>query len=471
MQTGEGPQFLPQGQTLGLFHHLVVFVLRLSAVNGPVPLRHWFDVFAFSTNVFIALILGIALWLVRRRERLIWPAIASLLFIIFADRSGIFFAIDPDYLGLELAAIFLVAGLAARWKESKPLRRCWAMAGLGMLAGAMAGVKFPLGAATLLVATPLWFSPEIGSRQRVAEALLFCSVAVVTLFTVLLSYYLGDAAMVVKHFHLLAEFIQLAGPETKFWPSLFTPSSPAANPGADYGYARIVVLGWIGVVFAAIQAYRGSRNRRLLVVATTAVTLAGCHLWGLATRPAGTTLWEVSLFLLVSSICVLSELPEGLFSRRVYTAVVLILVGSTAVLGPPRLAQMLPLSRLQVVSESIWDSHRELTESRPSPIFLFLDGNHAANTVGEAIMKACVDFPEGRLGKGRAALATLGGNMQICTAIGQVPLESSVLLVEIPGEKFPELEASRSVKRWDVTVYPWWPRSIALYLKPTSSGH
>jgi hypothetical protein len=99
----------------------------------------------------------------------------------------------------------------------------------------------------------------------------------------------------------------------------------------------------------------------------------------------------------------------------------------------------------------------------PPHIFIFLDGNHVGGTVEESMMKGCLDFPSGQLNRGKEALRELMGDLEIRNSTADIPANATVLMVETPGERFPELERGRGAKKWDLSLYPWWPRSVVVY--------
>ena len=464
LQSGEaGPVFLPQGQTLGLYHHLLVAIDRWGAPAGLKPLRRWFDGFAFGTNALLALVVLASFRLILPRRRIAGLTAAALLFAVYGCRSGIFFMLDPDYYGFELAATVLVIGLAVRWNGAAPANRTGAMIGIGVLAG----LKFTLAATTLLVVLPLWTAPAVKWWRRIGEGLGFGLAAVAAFLGVLWAYYLGRISALPVHFRMLAAFVKNPGSEARFWPSLFTPGSPAANPGADYGYARLVLLVWLAATVAGLVGVGLAWRRRLAATLAVSIGLTALQAWGLIQRPAGTTLWEVSVFLLAAAICTLLELPAGTNFRRVSVVLAVVLALAAAVNGPPRLRQSVPLGRLQAVSRAIWEAHAALMAAPPPHVFVFLDGNHVAGTVGEVLLKGAQDFPSGHLGQGREALRALGGDLQVQSDPNHVPAGATVLMVEAPGETFPELEAGHRVTAWDVGIFPWWPRTLVLF-QPTA---
>jgi hypothetical protein len=464
MQIGElGPLILPQGNTLGLFDHILIAIDRLVSPGEPKPLRAWLDGFAFANEIIFSLLALLALWLGRHHRTGRRLVAAMLLFSVYASRPGIFIILDPDYYAFELAMTLLLVVFAVRWIDNPPTSRMRAIVGLGIFAGLMAGLKFTLAATTLLVLLPLLAAAGDSWWRKCREASVFGLVAGLVFLGVLAAYYLGDLRALPVHFQMLASFVHSAGGEAKFWPSLFTPGSPKADPGADYGYARVVLIVWLATMGGAGVLLLSQWRLRLAVTAGTSVGLAALHLSGLVTRPAGSTLWDICLCLLAGTICTLTELPKGGTSRFLSTGTCLLLASYALVGGPRRFEQLIPLKRTKAVSDAIWQSHQELMSAPPPHIFVFLDGNHVGGTVEEAIMKGCLDFPSGQLNRGKEALRELTGDLEIRNSTADIPANASVLLVEAPGDRFPELERGRSATKWDLSLYPWWPRSVALY--------
>jgi hypothetical protein len=319
------------------------------------------------------------------------------------------------------------------------------------------------------VLLPLLADPALRWSARIGLGLLFAIVAAVTFLGVLTAYYLGRIGLIPTHFRMLADFVRHAGSEDRFWPSLFTPHSPLANPGADYGYARWTFAFWLVPIGAAFASLRWAPHRKRAVLAATAVALATVALWGLVTRPAGTTLWEVMVGLLVAAASVVVTLPAGNVFRAIRFAFSAGLICAAGAGALQRFNQGIPLPRLGEVSAAIWRSHADLMAGPAPHIFVFVDGNHVVGAVAEALMKGCQDFPIGRMGEGQAALRRLGGDLEILSGSPDVvPARASVLVAAMPGERFVALERGRKMTTWDVTLFPWWPRTIMLY-RPTAT--
>lgn len=466
IQSGDaGTLFLPQGQTLGLFHHLLVLVVRLGSSGTFQPLRRCLDGFAFATNVLLAVTLFSALRLAARERLRFAMAAASTLFAVYGCRSGIYNMLAPDYYGFELAATIIVIGLAGRWSEAPPPRRGRALVGLGIMTGLMAGMKFTLAASSLLVLMPFLATPDLSFRRLVRELVIFCGSSAAIFLLVLAVYYCGHLSALPTHFRQLLSYVRQAGGEDRFWPSLFTPNAPAAEPGADYGYARFALVIWLVALTTAGFSLWSAWSRRLAVVAATALVLGLLHAWGLLTRPAGSTLWEACLCLLAGATGILTALPAGRWRKfgRIGSVGLLTIVAVTS--GPRHLGQILPVGRLQAASAAIWQAHDQFMASPGKRIFLIPDNNFTAGTVEETLMKGASDFPSWQIKSGEWILHKLGGDMVVVHDPEQVPSAASVLMVETASRGF-SAPSGYSVKKWDLVIYPWWPRTLALYRPP-----
>jgi hypothetical protein len=331
----------------------------------------------------------------------------------------------------------------------------------------MAGIKITLAPLVLLILLPLLAGSNLRWSARAGLSALFVIVAPVTFLGVLITYYMGRLDLIPIHFRMLADFVRHAGSEERFWASLFLPHSPAANPGADYGYARVALVLWLAALIAAFASLRSAPNRERAVRATTAVVLAAVAVWGLVTRPAGTTLWEVMVGLLVAAACTVVTLPPGAPFRAVRVTFCAGLIAAAGWGGIQRFQQGIPLPRLGAVSNAIWESHHDLMAGPVPHVFVFIDGNHVVGAVAESLMKGCQDFPSSRMAEGQTALRLLGGDLQILMGSpAAAPAQGSVLVARTPGETFPTLEQGRPMTSWDVTLFPWWPRTLALYRPP-----
>ena len=470
IQSGEpGLPFLPQGQTLGLFHHAIVFLFRSGSAANVTQLRAWLDGFAFATNFALTLTLFASVRLVRANRTAFIMVSSIVLFAIYACRSGVFSVIDPDYYGFELAATALVTGLGARWLLAPPKNFHSMIILLGVLAGLMAGIKFTLAPTCLLALAPVLFAPAFSAGRTVKGLAIFGLVAAVTFLVVLTMYYGGQLSRLAGHFHLLSQFIKQGISEDRFWPSLFAPGSAAANPGADYSYARLVLLVWAVSMAAGLKAWWRVRTIPLAAMLLVSATLCCLHGWGLFTRPAGTTLWEACLCLLASAANVGVALPLG-HSRQV------ICLGSAALLAivaggasGRTFTESLPVAALRDASAAVWRAHDEFLISPAPRVFLIPDNNYTAGTVEETLMKGLSDHPTWEITTGREALRHFAGDMRVLHNPETVPPEASVLMVELQERPVAAWMKGRTATHYPIRVFPWWSRTISLY-RPATAG-
>jgi len=462
IQNGDpGLPFLPQGQTLGLLHHVFVAVARLEA-GGESRLRLHLDGFAFATNLSLTLALLGGLLLVRRQPIGFMLMAAILLFATYACRSGVYCLVDPDYYGFELASSLFVLGLVVRWHASPP-RNLWAsVALLGAMAGLMAGIKFTLAPTSLLALAVLLTGQPQPLRRRVEATALFGLVAALIFFAVLFLYYGGHASRLSGHFAMLDQFIKQGVGEERLWRSILAPSSAGADPGADYGYARIVFVVWLAAVSGGLVVCWRPFRPQLAVVLATTLLLACWHGWGLATRAAGTTLWEGCHCLLVGAAAVILILPTAPVRRAAGMTLGALLVAVAFVAGPPRLQQLLPVAALRAASDSIWGAHAEFRAAPGRRVFLIPDNNYTAGTVEETLMKGFSDHPTWAITTGEAMLRQFAGNLVVGHDPGAVPADATVFVVEFPHQPLASL-SGRPVTRYPVAVFPWWIRAISLY--------
>jgi hypothetical protein len=467
-----GLVFIVQGQTPGLVQHAIN--LALSRVGIPIEtLRLRLDLFAYAfsflnaalmAGIVCAALLGGAL---RSTDKLL--IVTSVLAGGFVSRSAISASMTPDYYAVESTM-----GTLGLWLFLRQVRAPASTVSLraivlfGVLAGLMAGTKINLFWLGLVAALPVLLGPPFSLVRVGVRAALLCVIAVAVFMLVTLAFYLFDVRIMPEFLARWLEFVRNPGSEERFWTSLFFPGSPGANPGADYGYARVLFLTWVGALLgtAIAELRRPARNREALLMIVAVALLGLWQLIGLVVRPAGTTLFEVGLFAVASGAVVITLVSDTSFGRRLAFAFAGVVLVQTVVSGVINVPALIPGPTLRQSSEVVWDVHTWL-RTRDRDVLVFLpDNRYAGGTVEEALLKGMSDLPTWNITAGRGLLERVAPRFAFSQSLSDVAPGTAVmwldspdapdLAVETPALQRLLADPTTSCRQWALDTYPWW---------------
>lgn len=464
--------FIVQGQTPGLVQHAIN--LALSGIGIPIEvLRLRLDLFAYIFSFLnAALMAGIVCaallgGVLRSTDKLL--IVTSVLAGGFVSRSAISASMTPDYYAVEstlstLGLWLFLRQIRAPAQTVSLLTIVW----FGVLAGLMAGTKINLFWIGLVAALPALLSPPFSPVRVGVRTVLLGVIAIAVFMLVTLAFYLFDVRIMPEFLARWLEFVRNPGSEERFWTTLFFPGGPGANPGADYGYARVLFLAWIGALFgAAIAELRRPAPRREALLIVAAVALLG--LWqviGLVVRPAGTTLFEIGLFAVASGAVVIALVADTRVRRWLALAFAGVVLVQTAVSGFLNVPVLIPGPTLRQSSEAVWDVHTWL-RTRDRDVLVFLpDNRYAGGTVEEALLKGMSDLPTWNITAGKGLLERLAPRFAFSQSLSDVPPGTAVMWLDSPdapdlAQETPALQRlladpTTRCRQWALDTYPWW---------------
>ena len=432
----EGVIWEAQGQTLGVLANLI---------NGLLDLAHCSDLqqriawFGFGTLALNTAIFGVVIITFCRQpvvtwaDRLLVGAIG--LYGVYGSRWGMASSWLPDYYTLETTASVAALALFIVYLRTPDVRLTirrvlW----LGVLAGAMVGIKITLLPAALLPVVVLW-GRELNRPARWVPALLAWGVATaLTLAAVVAVYYRFDFPQLFSALQAWRTFVSNPGAEPGFVDSLLGAAVGGRFPQMHHLFfwftiaLWLVALGSLGVRLAA--PHSGKVPDLLLgvyVIATTAL-----HLLGLYRRPAETTLFECGLFLAAGAAALLAVLPAAGWFRRT-------VIGWTALLGVwtvTSAVRCLPtpttLTILRTTGDHAWEIHRWLDRTE-APIIVYLpDNRYVAGTVEEALLKGFSDTPTWQITRGYDLLEKVAPRRQFVQQLTALPARCIVVWTDVP---------------------------------------
>jgi len=478
--------YLPQGQLLDALGYLIQSVLG-AWIDPAEHLRTSTQIFScgvFAANLgVIAAAIRISLpssLLAAPTDRgASWlPAslVAAVLLVgYYASRSGLNVLLAPDYYLFEASstALCLALGLRLLQSERPPL----AELGLGVCLGALGAILLTLkislvGALSFPLAAALPLYPP---RSWLRLALVGGLVGLVTALAIVLTSLGWSLDALAPYAKNWLAFLKAPGAESGFFTSLFHPFSAEANAGAAYGYAWGVLALLVFSVALTLSRVRVFRVQPLASTWRVALPLlvAGAHIVSLVHRPAGTTLWEASLFATATAAWLVrlsAESGGSPFAARSPLAFLAACAACVSLSLSLHAARIFNVNAFRESSAAVWEVHRRTLEAPAGTIVVVPDNMHTAGTVGEALMKGAANFPTWTITSGAPMLARVAPGIEIRQTAGQVEPAKAITWVDVGGEptlaeQMPELRArmqavectSFGIQNWE-----WWHRTITI---------
>lgn len=468
----------PQGHGLTTFHHLVNLFLTFVLQIPMSELSARLEIFGYATLMTNTLLLAFLVFLIassRRMEAHIKLMLYTLLLSFpYMSRSGISAFFAPDAYALEAvltgysvyAFVHLSNSFADRAEVRVPLS-------IGILAGLMMTTKismiptavFPM----LAVAASL-----AGLHSRLIKAFLFFGAATIaTVGVVLSAFYVfrfGDAYRSLK---LWATFVGNPGSEPGFWDHLLRPwLIDSTSSGAAYGYALIAIPGCIGIILASLVftlRYRGSFANVLIVSTPLATSLLS--LYFLYHRPAGTTLWEISLHITAAAVIAIVALRFNPERRALAYVFLVLLIPLTAWSAITNSRLIIDIDRFRASSQAVWEIHEQV-RLHPKILVVIPDNDHTTGTVEEGLMKGISDFPTWRISSGQGLLTRTAPNVRFTQNGSVLTADHAVMWIDVAGGPFLadtmrplglRLEAVKGqCQFWQLETQPWWRRRVTI---------
>jgi hypothetical protein len=479
--------FMLQGQTPGLVQHGLVLVLDLLQVPFE-ALRARLELYSYlflALNLLLLLLTIVMAFISRQlthidRMLVAITAIAS----SWSSRWALFSALAPDYYATEamLAVVALVVFLLhLRSGESKrPLMRLLL---LGLLVGLMAGTKVTLVGVALVMATPTLLaapSPIVG----MVRAGVVGAIAAVTFVGLTLGFYLFDWSVLVRYAVRWPSSAAGLGADPAFWASIFRPDSLVTLGWSDNGYILMVGSGWLIVlaVGLAVDARRRRSEWFLPVLAMVIMAVALAHAVGLSIRGAASTLFEFSLFFLMSSSAVIASMKSDNVQRMMALGFTTLIGLHCTIIGGLNARQMFGTAQLTASTQTVWEIHDWIVGQTRPVVFYLPTNDYSAGLVEEVLLKGASDRPTWNITSGRWIIDRLAPDLSFTQTLREVVPGSVVMWVESANlisltETTPALREALeregvSCRQWDLRTYPWWERTVrACTVPPAEPSH
>lgn len=420
------------GYLLAAIQQSIYAVIRLFD-GGPDSLRQQVQGFALATNIVLTggmaalIVLAFRDPLLRDQDR--W-LVAIVAFVpVWATRvTGFDYAIMADY---HLLNLVLVTGstwvFLREWRRSSagPWRGRVFLLGMGLGIAMANKVTLAVVGAPALVPTLMASPAGVGTVAK--RSLVAAGGAVSGFLAVIVASYRLDIAAVGEMLPVWTAFMMNPGGERQFWTTTFTAFV------LGHGYAAIAVF-FCFAVGAFLR--RGSwrtwtfRERALAAVVGPAAVAAA---WFVLERPAGSTLFESSVFLLALGTMMLGATRE-LESWVIPTAAAGWLIWSAATFAWHESFDMVRQSDTRAeLKWAHYDDVRRLAAGRPITI-VFPDNSYHHEGVFEFLLKGAVEFPTWHIGdRGRRLLERYSPGVSYRHDLGgpspDQPYESGTVIV------------------------------------------
>jgi hypothetical protein len=423
------------GYLLGAIQQVIYSCIR-APIADPAALREQIQAFAFWTNVALAALLAgllLASFADRRlREEDSWLVALVPIISIWGTRvTGFDYALMADY---HLLNIILVTGsvwlFIREWRRSSP-SSLWDVALAGLWLGVIMANKVTL----VVIGLPAVMVVVSSHRERTAaviwRTLLAAGAAVCGFAVVVAASYRFDATGLLSTFWRLLAFVLNPGGERQFWTGTFLSFL------LTHGYGVMALFFAVtSVVAIRMHIARGWTIRARYGV----ISLIGCGIaaaWFVLQRPAGSTLFESSVFLLGLGAMLMATLPTQ--SRRVAPVLCAswILFAAMTFDWHDAIA-MVRFSKTR--GEAKWQHYetvRTIAGSRPITVVFPSNAFHHEG-VFELLLKGAVDFPTWQISdRGRTLLSLFAPGVSFRHDLGG----------PTPNETYPD----NSVLVWYVT--------------------
>ena len=460
------PVVVGVGYLVGLVHRAVYAAMLLLPKLAGVGLDARLDFFALATNGVLTAMMA-ALCVIAAVASRLRPVdralfgLAVLMPLYGTGQMGFDFCLQADYPFLDIvlcAATVLV--FQFEWAaKGTPSRRAVVLAG-GFIGLAMAN-KITMLVGAGVVAVPVVAFPGVTRREFTLRVLLAAAALAAAFLLVHAAYYGFDLRMLRHAIPVWLAFVSNPGGQTGFWRGLFQQFLES------YSYGDILLYSAAAATLALV-ALALHRAFDLRVTLATAFCLLGAlaSAYFVVKRPAGTTLYESTMFAFVLSVVLATMAAEARFVRM--------LVLAACIGWPLRWIASFPLAENVAMvagsrprADAKWRAFREarrLAGTRPM-IVVIPDNSFHHEGVFELLLKGASDFPTWNITSGkRSVLDRYAPGMSFRDEYSgpkpSAPYPPGAALVWFDRANIPPLtvtypELAKAVARPGVLTYRW----------------
>jgi hypothetical protein len=401
VQGGEGGRiWLPQGYVTSLLQHLVLWGIEQPPGR---PLSWRLNAFSVASNAINVVLFTLAMCVAAQSRRLGWRdklllAMVALLPIYATRTAGFYYSLLPDYYHLDMVLAFMGVALFLWQVRGTPSGSPWfVLVMIGGFVGICAANKVTLVALGPMLLLPALLREPYSWRLLAARISVAFASALVTFIGVIWAFYLFEVGAVGKMLVGWLAFIREPGGESDFWTSQLGLSL--------WQYSLAYVIGYWALssgmaIWSEWRAEDRSSGRRALVLVGIACGLASIGL--VFKRPAGTTLYELSVILTALSVMLLAAtirrpVVRGFVGLSLVAWLVYCAATTTFSLG----------HNVALIEESpgrakalwgLYEAVQRMADGRPI-VVIFPDNSYHHEGIHELLLKGASDFPTWHISK------------------------------------------------------------------------
>lgn len=465
---------LPQGQALTILQH--GFNLLLTYVFHFPLTDTWnrMEIFGYLSLFSVSLLSsGILIW-IGISKKIEWQIKILLTIVLisfcYASRSGLSAFATPDYSSFEavLTMFAVCLFIYTRTMDAKN-RPQFLMLFLGMFAAILVAMKVSLLFTAIFPLLGLLSNTKL-KQQPLAKLLKllmqFAFWFVVWVGLLLCLFYCFNFSSMFSAFSTWGQFLANPGSEPNFWQNLLGSLYGSADQSTGYGYAWVIVLASLAVqCFVFVIAVKTHQvQTRVITVVLIASSLL--YLFFLYHRPAGTTLWELSLYLTASACIALILNPQ---LKKTIWSFSLLLMLTVCVSLMINFSAVLDINRFQLSSLAVHDIHT-FASSQPKMVAVIPNNDNTTGTVEEGLMKGASDFPTWNITTGQKLLNQIALGLIFSRDGSLITRDAGIFWIGIPNQAAPsnvtdaiserELHHPSLCRRWRVETWRWRLREV-----------
>jgi len=448
-----------QGQSLGVLHQGFHGLLNFA---GFTDLQTRIDLFSYGTLAVNSLIFALIAFRFATCQRV--DSVARLLvsgaalFGVYGSWWAHTASRLPDYYTWEVTLTYASVALFVS-RTGRPATNWRATAALGMLGGIMTGVKFTLLPTAILPFLPTLLYPGRKLREHGFHIAVWAGSAGVTVLLILLVYYRFDLEHLGRALIAWRSYVAAPGAEPNFVRSILNPFAVGNNPWAEHRFVPVALGLWLlGLLGSGCRRQPGGPALLAVVMIFSAL-----HILAVVIRPAETTLFESTLFLVATGAGLLAVRPDGAVRTRLTAGWLVILVSWCFWSGWRHLPGPAQMADFRMTSRHAWELHEWLNRQERPIIIHLPDNRYTSGTVEEALLKGFSDVPTWNITTGYTLMDRIAPRRQFATNLSAVPHDSVLVWTDGPALAAPfkpDPSLPRERRSWSMRRNAYWFRTV-----------
>lgn len=393
------------GYLISVLHHAVYAAMHLFPAVANSTLEARLDLFALTTNGLLSALLCVVFLLAARSKRfrvidLALLSLVALMPIYGTVMMGFDYAMMADYHFLNIVLCVVTLFIFQQvWRYDKAVSRTVVIL-LGIFVGLAMANKITMLVLAGVVLVPAVLARDMGWREMSIRSVLAGIGMVLAFFAVHLASYLGSASKMRSGLRTWWAFASNPGTEPAFWDQILS----GFIAGYNYGYFLIFSTGVLILAITSLLFRHELRRQTGLVTMYCLAAFLAC-LYFIAKRPAGSTLFESTIFLFTLAAVLLTVFAEWRTMRILAALSCIAWSGFAAMTFSPSTVHG-QIARSRTDSNVKWaafEQVRQLAGQRPIEV-IFPDNSFHHEGPFELLLKGAADFPSWNIVTGQKTI-------------------------------------------------------------------